>query len=244
MFAKASLPMYDWPELRSATDEFWAGFAHYAGIKGGLDRSGAYDAVWRDTAMIFSQTCGYPFTHEFAGVLNYIASPHYAAEGCYGPNYSSLIFAREPLTLAQFRNTKPAVNTMDSMSGMLALKLVFANHDNALVEPLITGSHTASMAAVQKGQADVCAIDAVVAALARRHRPELLEGLIEIACSPRVPSLPFVTRNGNVVVLREALRKAFADPTLATARATLLLTGFTILPDDAYAVIQRLEARL
>jgi ABC-type phosphate/phosphonate transport system substrate-binding protein len=244
MFATASLPMYDWPEIRAATDAFWAGLARHAGLVGELTRNDAYDALWRDPALIFSQTCGYPFTHEFRNKLNYIATPHYEAEGCEGAKYSSLVFAREALPISHFGNAKPAVNSLDSMSGMLALKLVFANRAIALSKPLITGSHVASLTAVQSGQADVCAIDAVVVALARRHRPQLLQGLHEIARSPLVPGLPFVTRSGDVIRLRDALRKAFSDPALAKAREAMLLTGFSILPVGAYDIILQLEAKL
>ena len=244
MFAKASLPMYDWPELRAATDAFWVGLAPYARVSGVLDRRGRYDQLWRDPALIFSQTCGYPFTHEYAGVLKYVATPHYAADGCDAANYSSLIFAREALRPAQFEHAKPAVNSLDSMSGMLALKLVFAAHPRALAAPLMTGSHMQSMAAVQAGIADVCAIDAVVVAMARIHRPQLLAGLFEIARSPKVPGLPFVTRSANVVILQDALHKVFADPALAKVLGALLLTGFSILPDDAYTAIERLDAQL
>ncbi|HEY5363060.1 MAG TPA: PhnD/SsuA/transferrin family substrate-binding protein [Aestuariivirga sp.] len=244
MFATASLPMYDWPEIRAATDAFWAGLARHAGLVGELTRNDAYDALWRDPALLFSQTCGYPFTHEFRGKLSYIATPHYAAQGCEGANYSSFIFARESLPASHFGNAKSAVNSLDSMSGMLALKLAFANQETPLSKPLITGSHVASLAAVQSGQADVCAIEAVVVALARRHRPHLLQGLHEIARSPLVPGLPFVTRSGDVTQLREALQKAFADPSLANAREAMMMTGFSILPTGAYDVILQREAEL
>src|SRR5665213_950550 len=236
MFATASLPMYDWPEIRAATDAFWAGLARHAGLVGELTRNDAYDALWRDPALSFSQTCSYPFTHEFRGKLSYIATPHYVAEGCEGANYSSFVFARS----SQIDIAKPAINSLDSMSGMLALKMVCPNLD----EPLITGSHVASLTAVQSGKADVCAIDAVVVALVRRHRPHLLQGLHEIARSPLVPGLPFVTRSGDVTQLREALRKAFADPSLANAREAMMMTGFSILPTGAYDVILQREAEL
>ena len=244
MFITASLPMYDWPEIRFSTDAFWAGLTRHAGLTGELDRRQPYDLLWRDPAMMFSQTCGYPFTHEFKGKLHYIATPHYAVDGCNGANYSSLIFTREAMPLSHYRNARPAMNSADSMSGMLALKLVFANHAIAIANPLITGSHVASLAAVQSGQADVCAIDAVVVALARRYRPHLLQGLHEIARSPLVPGLPFVTRSGDVTRLREALRKAFSDPALAKAREAMMMTGFSILPTGAYDVILQLEAEL
>ncbi len=236
MTLKASLPMYDWLEIRPSTDAFWHGLARYVGLKGELSRPAAHVDLWRDPAMLFSQTCGYPFTHEFKGQLKYIATPHYACEGCEGPNYSSYIFARKSLP----QNPVPAVNSLDSMSGYLALKLVRPN----LARPLLTGSHVASLIAVQSGKADICAIDAVVVALARRHRPELLQGLVQVAQSPMVPGLPFVTRAGDVGNLQKALHKIFTDGALNPALAAMLLQGFSILPAHAYDVILKLEADL
>src|SRR5207248_9549429 len=81
-----------------------------------------------------------------------------------------------------------------------------------------TGAHRNSIAAVRKGEADVCAIDAVSAALIRRYRPDELDGLIEIARSPMLPALPYVTSvsqpPSRVLELRNGLAKAFADPSL------------------------------
>lgn len=236
--------MYDWPEIRAATDQFWSGLAHYAGEEGMLDRRGAHDTLWSNEMLMFSQTCGYPLTHEFAGQFRYVATPHYSADGCNGADYCSIIFAKQPFEISKLGRAKPAVNSIDSMSGMLALKLAFANLPDALDGPLLTGSHAASLAAVQKGEAYACAVDAVVVALARRHRPHLLKGLFEIARSPSVPGLPYVTRTGDVAVWRDALHKTFNDPQLATARDALLLNGFSVLPANAYEIILHLESAL
>jgi len=107
-----------------------------------------------------------------------------------------------------------------------------------------TGGHLNSLAAVREERADVCAIDCVCVELARRHRPSALEGLTEIARSPAVPGLPLVTRSGDAATLRKALTHAFADPTLADARDTLLLTGFSVLDTKAYGRILALEAEV
>ena len=80
----ASLPMYDWPEVRQATDNWWAGIARHLDNAPALDRGADYTALWRDPRLLFSQTCGYPFTHEFSGRLKLIATPHYGADGCSG----------------------------------------------------------------------------------------------------------------------------------------------------------------
>ena len=240
----ASLPMYDWPEIRGHTDAFWKGLANHAGLSGSLDRTTNYVDLWQCPSLDFSQTCGYPFTHEFSGLLDYVATPHYDCAGCNDAMYSSFIFARETKPLQEFRGKIAAVNSMDSMSGMLALKLVFApwvQNGEFFERKILTGGHCNSLKAVREGQADVCATDAVYVALAKQYRPKDLEGLVMIAQSPMVPSLPFVTRALNPDHLRAALEKTFADPELKITREALLMTGFSNLGAGAYDRITKLE---
>jgi ABC-type phosphate/phosphonate transport system substrate-binding protein len=244
-----SLPMYDWPEVGKATDAWAQGVLRHLGLAArALDRNPDYFAGWRRDDLVFSQTCGYPFTHEFRGRLGYVATPHYAALGCDGPNYSSFIFARDHRPLADFRGSRAAMNNPDSMSGMLALKLVFAPHaedGRFFAQAIETGGHVGSMIAVRDGAADVCAIDSVCVALARRYRPDYLEGLVEIARSPMVPGLPFVTKAGrSAAELRLALASAFADPDLAPAREALFLESHSVLAEGAYDLILKLEQQM
>ena len=173
----ASLPMYDLPEARGATDQFWAALADALGIDLPLARVGDHTIAWQRPDLIFSQTCGYPFTHAFAGKLTYVATPHYDADGCEGPDYCSILFAREAAPLERFRGKIAAYNNPDSMSGMLALKLVFAPLAQAgrfFENAVETGGHAASLAALQNGIADVAAVDCVTVALLRKHRPQAL----------------------------------------------------------------------
>lgn len=237
--------MYDWPEVRAATDALWAAVAERLGVPGlTLTRAADYAAAWAQPTLLFSQTCGYPFTHAFRSTLTYVATPHYAADGCAGPTYCSLVMARTAAPLAAFRGQVAAFNGRDSMSGMLALKAVFAPHAAAgryFGSAVESGSHVRSLELVQAGAADVCAVDAVCVGLARRHRPALLDGLVEVARSPAVPGLPFVTRAGDVQRLRDALAAVLADPALADARDALLLTGASVLDAADYDAILRLE---
>jgi ABC-type phosphate/phosphonate transport system substrate-binding protein len=241
----ASLPMYDWPEVREATDAWWHGLSRHLGLPVGLTRIADYAALWRDPSLVFSQTCGYPFTHDFRGRLKLLGTPHYDAEGCVGHRYCSIVFARAGTRIDDLRGGVAAFNNPDSMSGMLALQLVFAPLAKAGVffaGTIETGGHRASLAAVRRGEADVCAIDAVCVAMARRHCPDELEGLVEIARSPLVPGLPYVTVAGDVARLREGLAAAFADPALREARAQLLLVGWSVLDPRDYDIIPDLEA--
>ncbi len=243
----AALQMYDWPEIREATDRWWAGLAHHLGVDLPLSRPGDFTVPWLRDELFFGQTCGYPFTHALKGRVKLVATPNYHADGCEGPNYCSIVFAREKRPLEGFGGSVAAVNTPDSMSGMLALKLVFAPHVKAgrfFSGAIETGGHLNSMAAVREGRADVCAIDSVCVALARRYRPEALQGLVEIARSPCVPGLPWITRAGDPASMREGLSRAFADPGLKQVREALLLSGFFALDASAYDRITSLETEM
>jgi ABC-type phosphate/phosphonate transport system substrate-binding protein len=243
----ATLPMYDWPEVRTATDAWWKGLSRHFGTDVPLYRANDYTAAWRRDDLLFSQTCGYPFTHALAGKVQLVATPHYAADGCEGPLYQSIVFAREKAEPESFRGSRAAVNTPDSMSGMLAMKLVFAPYalqGRFFGKVIESGGHVNSMRAVRDGEADVCAVDAVCVALARRYRPDDLAGLVEIARSPLVPGLPYISTCGDVARLRAGLAMAFADPDLSEVRDHLFLSGFSVLDIQDYARITDLEAAM
>jgi ABC-type phosphate/phosphonate transport system substrate-binding protein len=255
-----SLPMYDWPEVRAATDAWARGLArHLRGhgfpdVPDVLSRLPDYRGTWHASDLLLSQTCGYPLIHEYRQQLIPVATPHYSAEGCRGPYYSSLVLVRSADAIggvSDLRGRTCAINDRESMSGMLALKLVFApwaHKGDFFSRTVETGSHENSLLAVQQGRADVCAIDAVCVALARRYRPELLWGLVEIARSPLVPGLPLVTSAAcsreQLGRLRGALAEAFADPELQRERDALLLAGLSNLDPDHYSIIAKLEAEL
>jgi ABC-type phosphate/phosphonate transport system substrate-binding protein len=255
-----SLPMYDWPEVRQATDAWADGVARHMREHGfreapsALLRCEDYGEAWASPDLLLSQTCGYPLTHAYASSLLPVLTPHYGAEGCSGPDYCSFIMVRRSADireLSDLRSHVSAINDRHSMSGMLALKLVFAplaQSGNFFARTIETGSHVDSLKAVQQGVADVCAIDAVCLAMAKRYRPDLVENLIELSRSPPIPGLPMVTsarRSADEVErLRSALQAAFVDPKLEHAREALLLTGASVLDTDAYAIILKLERDL
>ncbi len=243
----ASLPMYDWPEVRAASDAFWAALARQLDSRIELFRGGDHTKPWLQPNLLFSQTCGYPFTHALRGKVAYVATPHYLVDGCDGPSYSSLIFGREAKPLAHYRGSAAAINSLDSMSGMLALRLAtapLATNGGFFGSQIISGSHVHSLELVQAGAADVCAVDAVCIALAKNHRPELLHGLVEVGRSPMVPGLPYITQSTHVPRIRDALSRVFADDELKPVRTSLCLGGISILNPQDYDVILDLENAL
>lgn len=255
--AIVSLPMYDLPEVREATDEWWSGLAgHFrdAGIAGAPDRLNrdiAAKDAWRDPALLFSQTCGYPLTHEFRGRLTVVATPAYQAAGCDGADYCSYLVVRDGAaagSIADLRGSVAAVNGMDSQSGWNALAAAvapFAEGDGFFSRIELSGAHAESIAMVRDGGADVAAIDAVTLALIERHRPAALHGIRRLAETPAAPGLPYVTRRGADAGLVEALwlglQAAVADPSLAAVRDALLIDGAERLAIGAYDRILAIE---
>lgn len=253
----ASLGMYDFPDLRSATDAFWAGLARafrnegLDGVPDRLLRGAEADGLCERPALLFCQTCGYPLTHTLAGKVQPVATPVYDAAGCEGPTYRSVFVIRrdDPATgMADLRDRGAAINYRGSQSGWNVLRHAVAglaegrDFFGAVLE---SGSHLGSMQMVSDGQVDIAAIDCVSFALLGDADSPLRDSLRVLATSPAVPSLPYVTAAAtspeDLTRLRAGLQAALADPTLAEARAALRLSGAEPLEVEAYAPILAME---
>jgi len=253
----ASLPMYDLPELREATDAWWAGLAEkfraagIAEVPDRLTRSDDISAAWHSPALLLSQTCGYPMVMLLADVVQLVATPVYAAEGCDGANYSSVIVVRADDAVADLsglRGRRAAVNAPHSQSGYNALRhqlAPLAGGKTFFSEVVETGGHHKSMAAVADGQADVTAIDCVTFALTACYRPEATAGLRVLQYTAPAPGLPYVAPAGAspdlVRRLSTGLQEACAEPALAEVREALMLKGVEALPRSAYDCIPAME---
>jgi len=251
----ASLPMYDLPELRAATDAWWAGVARHCrarGIAGAprtLQRDRPRERQWQDPSLLLSQTCGHPLAARYARTLRPVATPCYGAPGCSGPRYRSLLLVREDdpaRGLEQLAGTRFAVNGHDSWSGWHALVRELARRETTrgrtITVAVVTGTHRASIAAVAAGEARACAVDCVTHALLARTAPRELAGLRIVDRTASAPALPYVTRAAlaerDFQRLRAALLAAVADPALAAIRATLLIAGAQPLEMAAYAAMR------
>ncbi len=253
----ASLPMYDLPEVRRATDAWWAGLAAgftRAGVPdvpSRLDRDREMAEVWHAPDLLISQACGYPLTHALAGVVRPVATPVYGAEGCNGANYRSFFIVRadDPAAgLEDLRRRRVAVNAPHSQSGYNCLRHALAPLSGGrpfFSEVLVSGGHAASLTAVREGRADLAATDCVTFALLARHQPAAVADLRVLAESAPAPALPYVTQAAAdpdlLARLRAGLRQALEDPDLAEARDALLLKGAEVLPDEAYRAINEME---
>ena len=257
----ASLPMYDLPALREATDAWWAGLARVFAAGGltevpqALERRLGMDEAWRRPDLLLSQSCGYPLTHALAGRVRLVATPAYDIAGCEGVRYRSVFVVREDdpaASLADLRGRRVAVNSRASQSGYNCLRHALAPLAEAagggpfFSEVTVSGSHRASLTALREGRADLAAVDCVTFALTARTEPAAVTGLRVLAWSAAAPCLPYITRadisEEELAVLRSGLMAAAADPALADARQALALTGFEVLPLAAYGAIDDMEA--
>jgi ABC-type phosphate/phosphonate transport system substrate-binding protein len=242
--------MYDLPELRGATDAWWAGLAQalrrrgVAGAPALLDRTDPPAAVWRDPNLLVSQCCGRDLVTHLAGGVTPVATPCYRAPGCTAGTYRSWLVARrdDPRpSLRSFAGAIAAVNYLGSHSGWVALGHALARAGlpaRFFARAVATGSHRASLAAVSGGRADVAAIDCVSFALLERCDPGLIATVRIVGGSEPAPALPYITaarRSAEAMArLRAALADAAADPELAPAREALLIDGFLPVDDDPY----------
>lgn len=255
--SQASLPMYALPELEEAHRAWWGGLAAAlrragcAAVPERLTPSGDCHALWRDERLFWSQTCGYPLTHDFAGCLTPIATPAYGAPGCEGTFYRSAVLVRRDHPAgdpADLRGTVCAVNGPASHSGYNALRHLLAPLAGGapfFSAVVTTGGHAASLEAVASGRAAVAAVDCVTLELLRRWRPALVEPLRVLAWTAPAPGLPYVTRAATdaetLARMRDALAAALAAPELADCRAELLIGGAENLGGQGYGRVLEME---
>lgn len=255
---RASLPMYALPGLEAATEALWAGLAAafraegLAEVPERLSWEADHAALWTAPDLFFSQTCGYPLTHQLAGRVTLVATPLYDCPGCVGGSYRSEILVRADAPgagLADFAGRRAAVNAADSQSGCHALRHAvrdLVEDGRFFASVVVTGRHRASMQAVAAGDADLCAIDGVTLALLRQTEPDLVARLRVLASSASAPALPYITRrdigDDDLQRLRAGLARACGDPALVAVRQELLLAGVAVLPLSAYDRIPAMES--
>ncbi len=252
----ANLSMYDFPEVRAATDAWWCGIAAalqragIAAVPDSLTRDPDID-VLHSPELLLTQTCGYPLTHALAGVVTLVATPGYSADGCNGVDYCSFIVVSEDNPAAGLADLRGCVCTYsgrNSQSGYNTLRAAvapIAGGDAFFSRVFESGGHPVSIELVATGKADVCAVDCVTHGLMAKYRPAALAGTRIIGATESAPGLPYVTHaaadEDYLRRLRDGLAAAFADPDLADTRDTLMLAGMQVLDYDAYRRIDDME---
>ena len=201
--------------------------------------------------MLLTQTCGYPLTHALKGKVQLVGVPHYSAEGCEGSRYCSQLIVSGNSSyesLEDLCGKRAAFNSLDSQSGMNALRHAVAAHAGGsgyFSEVIESGSHLESMQAVAEGRADIGSIDAVCWALACQELPGLVSRLRSIGRTGSVPCLPLVTSlrftEAEAEQIAVAVQAVFADAAFAEDRERLLINGFSRVSEADYAPILEME---
>ncbi len=240
----ASLPMYDWPQLRTAHRAFWTE------IRKGLSSRGVYSPetlaesgmglpFWSDPGLVLSQTCGLPFRQSLHGKVRLVGTPDYGVAGCPPGYYRSYFIARRDdyrSELADFKSTVFALNGKDSQSGYAAARTHAVNQGFWFESWLETGSHLLSAKRVAEGAADIASIDAVSWHFISRFEPFAASLRILEATEPS-PGLPYITSLAyDAEVIYGAVSEALQvlDP---VHREELSLKGFVQIPEAAYLAV-------
>lgn len=199
----ASLPMYDMPHTAAANDTFWQAIRRELGRgPDALERHQDPHDTWADQELLLSQTCGLPFRSGLHEKVKLVGTPDYGLEGCPPGYYNSYIVVRadDPRNnILQYSGSRLARNDIRSQSGWAAISehvhraspgFRFKSH---IVE---TGSHAASVAAVENGQADIASIDAVTWAILCASGQNARQLRVLEHTRP-TPGLPYITGGKN-----------------------------------------------
>lgn len=245
MSGGASLPMYDWPEIRNATDRLWEAIHRHLRGRGipapeSLDRETDPETLWTDPDLILSQTCGYPYANGLVDTVSLVATPAHEITGSAPGNYFSVLVARksrQPKHFGELKDMRFAYNMAHSQSGFAApVRFLAANGLVSGPPPLQTGSHRASIQAVAQTDTDWAAIDAVSWQLALRHEPAA-QDLVVFARTPETPGLPLITSRVNAArtgAIADAVEAAIQDLE-EDVRKAVLVTGLKRFKPADYA---------
>jgi ABC-type phosphate/phosphonate transport system substrate-binding protein len=159
-----------------------------------------------------------------------------------GGDYRSWLIVRagEPAAgIADLRGSIAAVNAPHSQSGanaLLALTAEVAGGRPFFADILPTGSHAASLEAVQAGRAACATIDCVTW---QHLGPQARSGLRILRGTPPAPALPFITSGDTDCATLGQLQLALGEAIVRAPEAcrSLALAGITT-NDTAYARIR------
>jgi ABC-type phosphate/phosphonate transport system substrate-binding protein len=238
---RASLPMYNLPEMREANAAFWhavrteAGRLGVAGLPAALEDDRKPVPAEIEPAMIFTQVCGWPLMTIYAGQAAVLGVPIYDAPHCEGASHAGIFMVRRDAayaSVADLRGCDFVFNSVHSNSGFNLPRLVIA--DLAGGERFFGGirethSHPGNLERVARGEADATCVDCVTFAFFAHYRPALAERLRVLAATPQTPAIPFVTSAATDERRRALLTRALAavgeSPEWQEARAGLMLRG-------------------
>jgi ABC-type phosphate/phosphonate transport system substrate-binding protein len=244
----AAFGMYDEaPAQQAANDRLWdgvrarlaeAGIAAPEALARGAQ---AFWPAWTAPDLVLAQTCGLPFRARLYPRVTLIGVADHGLEGCAPGTYRSALIVRadDPRdSLAAYDGARFALNEALSQSGYAAPLAAAAVAGIRLFPGLVTGRHSASVAAVAEGRAPLAAVDALTwRNLQRWGEPAHLRAVRVLGWTDPTPALPYIAAPGaDAAQLRAALAGAIADLSEAD-RATLSLQGLLDRPAEAWLAV-------
>jgi ABC-type phosphate/phosphonate transport system substrate-binding protein len=249
---RASLPMYNLPELHADNAAFWLAVrteAESIGVEAlpaelDFTRRPVPDQIEPDT--LFTQVCGWPLQTIYAGQATVLGVPAYDTAYCAGPTHAGVFVVRRDAgfqCVVDLRGCDFVFNSVHSNSGMNLPRRVIA--DLAGGRPFFgsiaeTHSQPGNLERVARGEADATCVDCVTYAFFARHRPALADRLRVLATTPPTPAIPFVTAAATdpatKIALTEALRRVATAPEWAPVRAGLMLRDIVLADRADYQV--------
>lgn len=247
---RASLPMYNLPEMQAVNAAFWAamraeleadpGVGGITGLPAELsfDRAPVPDSIGPEN--LFTQVCGYPLQTLYRGQARLLGVPCTTAPHCAPGLHAGVFIVHVDApygSLADLRGTKFVFNSRHSNSGMNLPRRALAEIGaRAPFFGSIEETHRqpANIERVAMGEADATCVDAVTYAFFLRHRSGIGARTRILAATPSTPAIPFVTAITTpepiVAALQAALFRVAREPGWAAARAGLMLAD--ILPPE------------
>ena len=200
---RASLPMYDHPELKAAQVAYWTAIHQTLQNEGiesppKLDANGIGLDFWQDPSLVFSQTCGLPYRKYLHDKVNLVGTPDFSIEGCPEGYYRSYFIVRRSETqtdLNSYLHRTFAYNEKDSQSGYAAAWNHLKPQKVWFHDFLETGSHIESARNVALMKADIASIDALIWRLIERYEDFACELRLLEKTAP-TPGLPYITSLG------------------------------------------------
>jgi ABC-type phosphate/phosphonate transport system substrate-binding protein len=249
---RASLPMYNLPEMEPANAAFWNAIRVELRRQGVDDVPADLDFERRpvperiEPGTLFTQVCGYPLQTIYRGQAVVLGAPVYAVEHCAGPTHAGVFIVHRDSAfrkLADLKGARFVFNSRHSNSGMnLPRRMIAEIAGGAAFFGSIaeTHSHPGNIERIARGEADGTCVDCVTYAFFRRHRPQLVERT-RILCPTRsTPSLPFVTAVATPddlgARLRVALFNVGRSDEWTDVRAGLMLRDIVPVEMGSYAV--------
>ena len=227
----ASLPMYDFDEVRSDTNALWTAWAlqlRNLGVPAPdhLERPRS-DLLghWRTADLLLGQMCGYPYRAWLSARLSVVGTFGYRGVAQSGRGRCVVIGHRtDNRSLKGRRAPTIAVNGSDSLTGWVSFGVALRDAGiDRVGETTMTGAHVLSVAAVATQRAELASIDPVTFALLERIRPELTSQVRVVGFGPEVACPPLVTAYPELVeVLRATAHDAVKTAATGTCEALLI----------------------